>query len=389
MGPTTRMRLGVHFFVRLLEVALLYGHFAGSVIFGGIALMTVAPTLNFHHPSFFAIPALLVASLLVVLFAGILVFEFRVSGLPRAPEPGRFMVLLRRVLRLTVMAGVVVAVLTSVFYLVLGIMTNVNVVSTATSHSKVVSILTKLVVSVLVLVQLVAAHFDWLRRLARPEMSAFATFPPLVLHSAPSNAFNFTPDQLATTIRRGARTRIVLMWVGGLACVLVGVDYAGEFFPELTSGSGLLARYLVGFFFFLWISISASWYLLTASRRETGILDGSYTATGRHKWLTVYFSVVFFAGLVLALACFASNMYVTIVTLKLVGLAYAVLGALFISWAPLIFYAALCMDIFLLHIRNVHEDQSVCCRVPIPLTLGSSYEVVVADDNSLNYDTNW
>ena len=186
--------------------------------------------------------------------------------------------------------------------------------------------------------------------------------------------------------------RIILLWVGGLSAVLLGVLYVHGYLPALTgvsSDGNLLAQFLVGFVFYLWISVSGTIYLVRCARREIAIINGTYTAPARRNRLAVvYFAAVFMAGMVLALACFAANLYRTIMLLVAAHMSYAVFAALITAWAPLLFYTGLCMDIFLIHIRNEHEDQSVCARLPIPLTLNSSYNTVM-QDNSLVYDADF
>ena len=54
------------------------------------------------------------------------------------------------------------------------------------------------------------------------------------------------------------------------------------------------------------------------------------------------------------------------------------------SWAPIIFYAAINMDVMLIHVRNTSQDQSVCARIPIALSLGMEYGLVA--DTALAYD---
>ncbi len=194
---------------------------------------------------------------------------------------------------------------------------------------------------------------------------------------------------LKSAISRDSKVRVILLWVGGLSAVLLGVLYVPGYLPSVSNVSlegNLLAQFLVGFVFYLWISASGTLYLLRAAKRELAIIDGTYTAAARRNRLAViYFAVVFMAGLVLALACFAANLYRTIMLLVLANLSYAVFAALITAWAPLLFYAGLCLDIFLIHVRNNHEDQSVCARLPIPLTLNSAYTTVM-DNTVMDYD---
>lgn len=179
--------------------------------------------------------------------------------------------------------------------------------------------------------------------------------------------------------------------MGGLSAVLLGVLYVHGYLPSLSgvsSDGNLLAQFLVGFVFYLWISISGTLFLLRSARRELAIIDGTYTAPARRNRVAViYFAVVFMAGMVLALACFAANLFRTIMLLVAAHMSYAVFAALVTAWAPLLFYTGLCMDIFLIHVRNNHEDQSVCARLPIPLTLNSSYTTVI--DNTMAYDADF
>ncbi len=173
--------------------------------------------------------------------------------------------------------------------------------------------------------------------------------------------------------------------------MLLGVLYVHGYLPavpNVSSDGNLLAQFLVGFVFYVWISVSATIYLAKSAKREVGIVNGTYTAPARRvKLVTLYFAVVFMAGLVLALTCFATNLYRTIMTLVVSNLTFVVFAALITAWAPLLFYAGLCMDIFLIHVRNDHEDQSVCTRLPIPLTMGSEYSSVT--DNTLSYDADF
>jgi hypothetical protein len=46
------------------------------------------------------------------------------------------------------------------------------------------------------------------------------------------------------------------------------------------------------------------------------------------------------------------------------------------------------VDTVLVHARNVHEEQSVCVRVALPLSLGMDYNLVntMHTDNGMEYD---
>ena len=105
-------------------------------------------------------------------------------------------------------------------------------------------------------------------------------------------------------------------------------DSITGFFPQFASTTNLLAQFLVGFAFYLWISISATFFFLQSARREIGIVDGTYTAVGRSKLATLYFALVFGAALLLALVCFGTNLYRTITILVLAQMSNFVFGLL-------------------------------------------------------------
>jgi hypothetical protein len=296
----------------------------------------------------------------------------------------------------------VVCFLSFVFFIVLLVLANKNT-SGAAEQSWLLSA-ASILVSWLVLMVVTLVHLDWLRRLQSYEMSAFATVPAIISVSSLFLFFIFfSPrlvkhvlpnaqhsERLKSAISRDSKARIILLWVGGLSAILLGVLYTHGYLPSVVDSSdgNLLAQFLVGFVFYLWISVSATIYLVRSAKRELAIIDGTYTAPARRSRIAViYFATVFMAGLVLALACFAANLYRTIMLLVLANMSYAVFAALITAWAPLLFYAGLCMDIFLIHIRNEHEDQSVCARLPIPLTLNSAYTTVM--DNTMSYDADF
>jgi hypothetical protein len=56
--------------------------------------------------------------------------------------------------------------------------------------------------------------------------------------------------------------------------------------------------------------------------------ENSYTAIGRNKLATLYFALVFGAGLIFALVCFGTNLYRTVSYLLLAQMQSFVLGLL-------------------------------------------------------------
>lgn len=386
--PTTRFRLGIHFFVRMMELALLYGHFFAALHLSGTLLLEQLPTLHINA-GLFALPLGIVLGWLTISYVIVFIYEMRAAGLPRIPEPGKGARALRWSLKLSLMCGIIVAVLTLVFYAVLTVK---KVLATEISTTddgygwNLFAAFQGIFVSFVVLIQFSITHLDWLRRIRDYNLSNFATVPGMV------QIANLLPPQidhqdLKKSISRDAIARIVTIWVLGIAIVVLGVSYIHAFFPKLHTNTNLIAQLVVGAVAWLWISISATIFFVKSKKRELAIINGEYTTVGRSKLVTVYFAIVFMAGLVLALVCLSTSMYRIISTLYLGKQGALTFDVLLITWAPILFYAGLCMDVFLIHVRNTNQDQSVCCRLPITLTMGMEYSMVA--DGSLAYDVDF
>lgn len=184
--------------------------------------------------------------------------------------------------------------------------------------------------------------------------------------------------------------RIVLTWLLGIAVVQLGVTYGNAMLGQLGVGAqSLVPQLVVGMLAMLWIGGSLTWYWLRAMRRETGIIEGTVMVSTRPKLLTYYFTFVLFSGLLLAMACLASNMFYVIHDLLLAHLSYLSFAAFLISWPAMLFFAGLMMDTMLIHARNSSEDQSVCLRVAVPIALNMRYaavEQIDADPNAYDVD---
>jgi hypothetical protein len=115
--PTTRARLYIHGFVRIMEILLLYGHFCGATIFAGDV---VIKTQNYNlHPALFALPGVLIAGLILLFYFLVFLRELKSAGLPRAPELSVWQGRVRQILRILIMAGIVVCFLTLIFFIAL------------------------------------------------------------------------------------------------------------------------------------------------------------------------------------------------------------------------------------------------------------------------------
>lgn len=181
--PSTKWRLGMHFFVRVFEVLFLYGHFIGTVVVAGDALERVVQRLSFSAPVF-AVPQILVMVLVLALFTVVLVSEWRSADMPRVQEPGPWMRRARQALRIMLMAAIVVCFLSFVFFIALLVLANENT-GTADEHSWPLSA-ASILVSWLVLMLVTLVHLDWLRRLQSYEVSVFATVPAMASVSEPA-----------------------------------------------------------------------------------------------------------------------------------------------------------------------------------------------------------
>ena len=174
--PSTKWRLGMHFFVRVFEVLFLYGHFIGTVVVAGDALERVVPQLSFSAPVF-AVPQMLIAGIVLALFGLILRFEWQSADMPRVHEPSAWMRRARQTLRIMLMAAIVVCFLSFVFFIALLVLANENT-GTANERSWPLSA-ASILVSWLVLMLVTLVHLDWMRRLQSYEVSAFATVPAI------------------------------------------------------------------------------------------------------------------------------------------------------------------------------------------------------------------
>ena len=379
-GPTTRIRLAIHFVVRIFEITLLYGHFISAVITAAGLLKLTLSDLTFT-PNQFAIPLILVLIPLVLLKTMVFVMELKSAGLPRPPDSTKFSRIIRFSLRLVIMASVVMTFLTVVFYATMLIIHNLDLIEKSPSWP-LFDAFQNILVSLFLLVALSILHLEWLGRLRHVDKSLFASVPGPVQHLLPTQ---LSASEIKKRILRGSNERIVLIWLLGLAVVIVGVGYAHNFFPNQNSPTNLLAEFIVGAIAWLWISVSLNVFLIKSRRREIGIIDGTFTeADERSRLQALYFSLALSAGLILALACLAANLFKVISVAYAAGVSYDTFALLLLSWAPIVFYAAICMDILLIHARNAAQDQSVCCRMPIALTLGMEYTIVA--DSALSYD---
>ncbi len=173
--PSTKWRLGMHFFVRVFEVLFLYGHFVGAVVFAGDILKSET-TLTFSAPVF-AVPQILITVLVLALFAVILFSEWQSADAPRVQEPSAWMRRARQALRVLLMAAIVVCFLSFVFFIVLLVLGKKHT-GTSQDQSWLLSA-ASILVSWLVLMLVTLVHLDWLRRLQRYDVSAFATVPAI------------------------------------------------------------------------------------------------------------------------------------------------------------------------------------------------------------------
>jgi len=336
---------------------------------------------------------------LVLLKTAAFALEMRWAGLPRVPEPTRAVRFLRLVLKMAVVAGITVCSVTYVFF------TWMSIDDYVKNHKELLGLLTNLLVSFFMLVVLAIIHLDWFRRLSLPDRSAFATVPALVQHLLPTQ---LEAADLKARIQRGANQRIVSVWVLRLAVVFIGVTLTQGFLSGTLTASpsavlaatttpaaaapygittSLIIQLVVGMVFWLAISVSFTFFFLSARRRELGIIDGTYTESGRSRPRAIFFSLVMLAALLLSLACLAANMFRVVSETLAAGLGSSTFGFLLLSWGPIVFYVGIILDVMLIHVRNTDQDQSVCARVPIPLTMGMEYMMVA--DTSLAYDADF
>lgn len=190
-------------------------------------------------------------------------------------------------------------------------------------------------------------------------------------------------------IKIDAIARIIIAWTLGFSVVSLGVVYMRFLFTDW-SNANWIPQLVVGLVVYVWISASLTWFWVGARRRELDIIDGAYQSGPRSRLVSVYFAVVFFAGFVLCAVCFATNLYRVVTTLQdsAVSLVKEEFDLLLVSWPAFAFYGALMLDTVLVHARNVHEEQSVCVRIPLPLSLGMEYNLVntLTADSGLEYD---
>ena len=329
----------------------------------------------------FALPLILVMVVLILLKLVVFVNELRTAGLPRVPVPSGFTKFSRLAIKIVMMTGVVVATITLFFFAAMVIVDNKEKVDVSNAWP-VFGPFSNILVSLFMLIVFTIVHFDWLRRISEYDKSAFATVPAMITHVLPNQVEGAF---LKVRIIYDSTKRIVTIWLMGLAIVFLGVSYVHGFRPEVKTTTNLLAQLLIGMAAWLWISLSMTFFFIQSKRRELGILDGTYTATGRSKLKTLYFTLVMLAGILLALACLCTNMYRVITTLTKSGLDGSIFSALIVAWAPLLFYVGLLMDVSLIHARNRDEDQSVCTRLSIPLCMGMEYRCVCSFVSNLSF----
>lgn len=108
---SNRVRLVLHYVVRLVELALLYGHFLGALFFASSHLAVLFAQHNEAYtlsPAAVASPLFVMLGCLVLCFTAVFVWEMRVQGQPRILPPSTFQRVARTALRWCIMIGIAV-----------------------------------------------------------------------------------------------------------------------------------------------------------------------------------------------------------------------------------------------------------------------------------------